>query len=134
MSVGVVVPGDLTEEKRARIAELVRMAAGINEGRGDAVSVQPLSQIDSLVEHADGAEATEVEPASPAPAVSAVPQFDRFVVLGAGALLFAVVLVLLLLIWRRAPRTLSSQDRQRVLEEIQRALAEEGSVAAGRAR
>jgi flagellar M-ring protein FliF len=45
LSVGVIVPGDLSDDKKRRISDLVRMAAGINEGRGDAVVVQPLDQL-----------------------------------------------------------------------------------------
>ena len=59
MSVGVVVRGQLSDEKQARIAQLVRMAAGLSDRRGDALTVEPL-------------EATETKAASPEPAATAV--------------------------------------------------------------
>jgi len=45
MSVGVIVPGTLDDTKRQRITDLVRVAAGLNVARGDAVVVEPLDEL-----------------------------------------------------------------------------------------
>jgi flagellar M-ring protein FliF len=45
MSVGVIVPGTLDDTKRQRIVDLVRVAAGVNVARGDAVVVEPLEEL-----------------------------------------------------------------------------------------
>jgi flagellar M-ring protein FliF len=51
ISVGVVVPDAISDERREKVTELVRVAAGLDERRGDALTVQPLSQMDLAVEH-----------------------------------------------------------------------------------
>lgn len=48
MSIGVIVPGALSDDKRKRIVALVSMAAGASLGRGDQIDVEPL---DALVPH-----------------------------------------------------------------------------------
>jgi flagellar M-ring protein FliF len=128
MSVGVVVRGQLSAEKQARIAQLVRMAAGLNERRGDAVSVEPL-------------EATESRAAPSEPAVAAVgavpipvlppakPQASAAPALAvwAGAAgVIASVIVILLALQRRgstAARPLTAAERAALLNELQQTFA-----------
>ena len=119
MSVGVVVRGQLSGEKQARIAQLVRMAAGLNERRGDAVTVEPL-------------EATETRAASPEPAaaaISAVPPLAPVkphapatpAVWVVGVCMTAIVLILLALRRRKpdAVRLLTATERANLLNELQ---------------
>lgn len=136
MSVAVVVPGTLTDERRAKIAELVRVAAGIDDLRGDAISVQSLAGM-SNVESTPPAviEATEPSDASPPRAreiVSSSIAREPMVIAAVIALVVAALLVLGIRL--RRPRTLSPEERRRILEEIQRTLADDDGVAGGRAR
>jgi flagellar M-ring protein FliF len=131
ISVGVVVPDAVSDERREKLTELVRMAAGLDAGRGDAVTVQPLSQIDLAVEH---------DIAAPEAASSATPQAPgKAPALPASWLLGMAAfagLVLLVLARRRAstPRTLSEEERQSILDDIQRALSEEAASTRGHVR
>jgi flagellar M-ring protein FliF len=139
MSVGVVVRGQLSAEKQARIAQLVRMAAGLNERRGDAVTVQPL-------------EAAEARAASPEPAAAAIgavptpilppakPQTSAApaLALWAGAAgVTAGVLVILLALRRResvAARPLTAAARAALLIELQQTFAAPATAGAASER
>ncbi len=74
LSVGVVLQGELDAEKQKRVTDLVRMAAGINEQRGDAIVVLALDQVSARpttpAETMDVASSPtpHTEPAAPAPA------------------------------------------------------------------
>jgi flagellar M-ring protein FliF len=134
ISVGVVVPDAVSDERRAKVAELVRMAAGIDERRGDAITVQPLSQIDRAAK-----DEPDVEPVRSEAGVSqqriergGVPPFSA----GLMALLVLFAIGTIALIVRRRPsaRALSDQERQSLLEDIHRALAEESRAPRGHAR
>ena len=133
MSVGVVVRGELSDEKQARIAQLVRMAAGLSERRGDAVTVQPL-------------EAPETRTASPAalaagpmsavpvpqPAKSNVPAAPAVGVLVAVVGLAGCVVLVLLGTRRRKPaasRLLTAAERTRLLNELQQTFAAPATAA-----
>lgn len=133
ISIGVVVPDALNEERRAKVTQLVKMAAGIDERRGDAVTVQPLSQM-SLAPMHD----VEVAPSpdAPPPTVSVrtvAPLPYSTGLLGAVAVL-ALGTVVLLLRRRRPVRALSDDARQNLLEDIQRALAEDARATRGQLR
>jgi flagellar M-ring protein FliF len=134
ISVGVVVPDAISDERRAKVTELVRVAAGLDERRGDALTVQPLSQIDlaAEIDSADTPRAVAAgEVAHNANKAASFPANGLFVI---GAALAAVVL--LVLMRRRAPasRALSEQERQSILDDIQRALSEESASTRGHER
>jgi flagellar M-ring protein FliF len=126
MSVGVVVRGQLNDEKQARIAQLVRMAAGLNERRGDAVTVQPL----------EAAETRAAAPETPAVAIGAGPTLAPAkpnapaapalgVWVGAAGVI-ACVLLLLLAPRRRKPavaRQLTAVERADLLNDLQQTFA-----------
>jgi len=129
LSVGVIVPGDLSEDKRRRICDLVRMAAGINEGRGDAVVVQPLDQLGvaKIAPPAVGAGAVIESPAAE-PAVVQKPvqrAWDTslrvivfiFALIG---LSFAVTLSRRRIKPQESP--LTALQRQRLLRDLEQAL------------
>jgi flagellar M-ring protein FliF len=138
MSVGVVVPGDLPEDKRKRISDLVRMAAGINEARGDAVVVQPLDQL-GIARAAVSAGETVAEPdpvAAPAvreaavPAIASAPRTSArwWLAAGLAALVFAVIGLLAGLVIGRVrtqSAALSAEQRQQMLTDLERSLAAE---------
>jgi flagellar M-ring protein FliF len=129
MSVGVIVPGDLSLEKQKHMTELVRMAAGINEQRGDAIVVQALDQLRSDAVPVVAEPAPENVPANAPPAPPAV--MDKHLpsqawqalpwLIGALVVLAAVAS---LRRFRRGPQTLSPRERQVLLLEIRRSLEE----------
>jgi flagellar M-ring protein FliF len=134
MSVGVIVPGDLSDDKRRRITDLVRMAAGINEARGDAVVVQPLDQL-GIAKAA--VQPAEVEPDSPRNDVRVDSPVARAMVpavrwwlpaLLAGAAFAALGTLAGLMVGRRAlahQAPLTALQRQQLLAEMERALTAE---------
>lgn len=142
LSIGVVVPGDLGADKQQRIAELVRVAAGVNEQRGDAIVVQPLDQLGSKL-----VQEREVEEVAP-PVVAAAKTAPlagawlaplttgtntwTFAALAAVALIFIVFMQRQLRGRLRAgtPAALSTEQRQNLLLEIERSL-ETGAAAHG---
>jgi flagellar biosynthesis/type III secretory pathway M-ring protein FliF/YscJ len=131
----VIVPGDLSDDKRRRISDLVRMAAGINEGRGDAVVVQPLDELGVAKVNAPTAGETIIgerpaqELRSAAPAQVAHESARR----AWGLLLPALVVIFVLIgiavgvtIGRRRGRPqeapLSALERQRLLRDLEQVL------------
>jgi flagellar M-ring protein FliF len=141
LSVGVVVPGDLSPDKQQRIADLVRVAAGVNEQRGDAIVVQPLDQLSSKAsqEHDVEEAVPPVAAAKSAPVARAwsspfISGTNTWIVaaLAAGALLLFVLAQRLLQGRARhgVPPVLSTEQRQNLLLEIERAL-ETGAPAQG---
>lgn len=127
MSVGVVVRGGLTDEKQARITQLVRMAAGLNERRGDAVTVQPLESSETRTA---SPEAMMSGPASAVPVAAAakltVPAAPTVGVLVAVVGLAGCVTLILLVTRRRKPtvaRLLTADERARLLTELQQTFA-----------
>jgi flagellar M-ring protein FliF len=130
MSVGVVVRGQLSDEKQARIAQLVRMAAGLNERRGDAVTVQLLDATETRA--ARGAQPPEpaaaaigAEPIPPPvkPTASVAPSLALLA--GAAGLIAGLLLVLLGTRPRKsAPaRPLTAAERADLLNELQQTFA-----------
>jgi flagellar M-ring protein FliF len=125
MSVGVVVRGDLNPEKQARIAQLVRMAAGLNEKRGDAISVQPLDAADvrTAVAPTPVNGTGEISPPMATPArASEIPTKT----LWAEGLLATFVLAIAGLLFMRRPRStrlLSADERAQLLQELQQNFA-----------
>jgi flagellar M-ring protein FliF len=134
ISVGVVVPDAITEDQRSKVTELVKMAAGIDEHRGDAITVQPLSQLGLAPEHQGS-----VESASGAPQAQQQRSERRDDSQYSAGLIAALVLLALAVVAfgvrRRTPaRALTDQERQTLLDDIQRALAEESRATRGHAR
>lgn len=129
MSIGVVVPGALDDAKRQRIADLVRVAAGINSARGDAVVVEPLDQLASMspsqgrsVAGASVAPDTRTADGGTAAADRPVPWGRVFVLGSLGAAILLVLGVLLgRSVWRRQT-ALSPAERQQLLLELEGAL------------
>lgn len=150
MSIGVIVPGTLTDDKQQRISELVGIAAGASEARGDEIDVEPLDALASgHAAHLDegaGAQpsasvsqpvtATAVAaPASATPAFAAPAMRKRvpFPFLpwnpaGLGAIALVIGTLVGLSLRQRARRSdtaLTETERQALLAEIEQALAVE---------
>lgn len=131
MSVGVIVPGALDDAKRQRIMDLVRVAAGVNVARGDAIVVEPLDELAAgAASHSAPADReVGVTPEVDAP-VAGVPKEPAHSVLSLWAPVIAVVLIAAaliagLLLRRGSPRTrklLTHSERQQLLLELESAL------------
>jgi flagellar M-ring protein FliF len=127
MSVGVVVRGQLSQEKQSRITQLVRMAAGLNDKRGDAVTVEPLEANESRAALPEAAAAAipAVPTSTPAkPSAPAAPARMAFAAI-AGVIALAVLVVVL---GRRrhtsaAVRQLTDAERADLLNELQQTFA-----------
>lgn len=142
MSIGVVVPGSLTEEKRQRITALVRMAAGVVDQRGDQIDVEPLDAIESArtaSTPAVGAAMSEALPpartvAVHVPAVRATVFRWDAIELGTVTSLIAGGLLGVALGRRaRARKPLAPSERQKLLAEMERALSVDVPVARSQA-
>lgn len=133
MSVGVIVRGQLGDEKQARIAQLVRMAAGLNERRGDAVTVQPLEAAETRAAAPEAAGGTVEATSLPPPAKPNASAAPALGVLVGGVAVAACVLLILLIPRRRKPavaRPLTAAERADLLEELQQTFATPTTAAA----
>ena len=108
------------------------MAAGIDASRGDAVSVQPLSQLDDRLEPEAAVEAVPQRIPSSAPSQKSAAGSDPPWIVG-GLVAAVILIAALAIIQTMRRRPLSPEQRQRMLEDIQRALTDE-NVAGSRAR
>ena len=147
VSVGAIVPENMTEDQLARVREVIAMSVGFNAERGDAITVQPLSRIVTQLKET-GAEAGAADQTSAVrdipPGVSASQH--RFVGLawwpqGATAqgltiavALMVVVFVVIFLRHRAVPvdhRRLSASERRQLLEEVRSWIAYEKAHPSG---
>jgi flagellar M-ring protein FliF len=134
LSVGVIVPGDVDAGTQARIEEIVRVAAGISEDRGDIVVVQSLDGI--AADHRPAVELPEAAGAATraiaeesqvaAPATAAVtparaPWWSQWYAWAAGGLLLSGLLLALTRRGGPAGR-LSSHERAQLLADVKASL------------
>jgi flagellar M-ring protein FliF len=135
ITVGVIVPPRVDEVQRSRLVELVAVAAGIDEARGDLISVQALGETQVI----ESNESLRGEPAanSDGPDVIASATQDSGAHLsrlslervGLGVLFILILgLMAMLGLRRQASRKLSDAERERLLREIQQALGEDSRV------
>jgi flagellar M-ring protein FliF len=130
LSVGVVVPGALDDAKRQRIVDLVRVAAGVNLARGDAIVVEPLDQLATSqvpvppTATSEAPNTHEGERTVEAPAATPVTAWTRIGMIAAAVAALALFAGLLLgreVAVRR--KALTFAERQQLLLELERALA-----------
>jgi flagellar M-ring protein FliF len=129
LSIGVVVPGELSPERQKRVTDLVSMAAGINEQRGDAVVVLALDQVSArpaqAVEKAEPTEAFALAEESAAPARVALSFREAFPWVVGGITLLIVLLAISFLgarARRGPPKALTEREREALLLELQQTL------------
>jgi flagellar M-ring protein FliF len=141
LSIGILVPGELSAEKQERITALVRAAAGVREGRGDTIVVQPIEELSAHVPAAPAAASTAAPvPAVPVPQASVpsqAPKGSPMAWTNTTVWLPLVLLVILAAAWLysrqsspeplRVAGPLSSEERQQLLLEIQEVLDGQGS-------
>jgi len=124
MSVGVVVRGSLSPDKQQHIAQLVKMAAGLNEHRGDAVTVQALEV--ASAQPAPIAPPEDVKPAVPPAAVRAATIQPWMPIPIAVAIVVMILVAAAFALRRRRapePAPLSATDRENLLKELELALS-----------
>jgi flagellar M-ring protein FliF len=146
LTVGVVVPSGLADEQLQRIRELVLVAAGLDEARGDVVNVSRLDPsavgvtavgIAKPVSN-DAAAESDAAGVDAGPMTAAVgkggARLDWLHSRGlwylaaafAALLLIAALLGIAARLWRR--RSLSDRQREELLQEIRRTLSESAAV------
>lgn len=131
MTIGVIVPGALTAAKRDRITELVSVAAGASDRRGDEIDVESLAGLGSHPLEAASAILAATPPSEPHAAALAVPRRTtvaarpwRAIGLAAAALLAMGALLGAGLGRRGRAGTppLTGAERQQLLEQLEQAL------------
>jgi flagellar M-ring protein FliF len=132
LSIGVIVPGNMDLATQQRIEDLVRVAAGLNETRGDVVVVQNLDGIGSVggvaipavADPLAAAEAAlpEVAPAAAPVAATSMRWQPWYPWAGGAALLLIIVMVLLLRRGATDARQ-SDDERARLLADVKASLA-----------
>jgi flagellar M-ring protein FliF len=132
LSVGVVLPGRVDQQRIQRVSDIVSMAVGLHRQRGDAIAVHAVDDLLSARTspstgsgQAPAAAASQLElpPAieAPQPARSAATGFDLSVPIAAAlAMLVAVVLALLIGAARRRPEpaAMSAEEREKALAQV----------------
>jgi flagellar M-ring protein FliF len=128
LSVGVIVPGALDSGMQERIEDMVRVAAGINESRGDVVVVQTLDGIGSAgvspLPETMAPAAAEDAASPPAAAVSAAPVrpwWQAWYAWAAAAV--GILLIVALLLRGGGDGRLSEDERARLLADVKASLA-----------
>lgn len=142
LGVGVVVPAETGEERRAAIRDLVAVTVGFDGARGDAMAVYslaaPVGTATGVVTASEGgvetgvlgADAGALDP--PPPAVSFMDQLSASALgrepwmIGLGGLTALAALMLVVLIWNatrrpwgpQSPRRLSAPEREQMLQQI----------------
>jgi flagellar M-ring protein FliF len=136
MSIGVIVPGSLTDGKRQRIVELVSTAAGASESRGDQIDIETLAALrgasaGTSVGTNGGTPAHEPRALDvPLRTSPPVARYSTALGLGAGAcLVLGALLGVALGRGRARAKPLSPRERQRLLLEMERALTVETAPA-----
>jgi flagellar M-ring protein FliF len=128
LSVGVIVPADTDRGAQERIEDLVRVAAGIDDARGDVVVVQSIEGLGASANEPPAVAAPAVESESllsatpPVVAAVAQPWWKGWYVWAGGGLLLAALLLIVLLRPREGSVRLSSEERARLLADVKSSL------------
>jgi flagellar M-ring protein FliF len=131
LTVGVVVPGSLDIATQERIMDLVRVAAGVDESRGDLIVVQSLTQlgadnefdrvaVESTPPAVTAAEVSADEPTKTVVAAAPDAKPVHWVVWLIGGLV--VLALVAMLLRRRGQGQLTQREREELLAEIRGSL------------
>jgi flagellar M-ring protein FliF len=124
LNIAVVVKRNLSESELARVRQLVATAVGLQPGRGDAVAVHSLAELNATATPAASPAAALAAPPVSRTAVPATSQSPSGTVAVVLAVLLVLVLVLLVagwLAWSRR-RPVASVVRPALTEQERRAL------------
>jgi flagellar M-ring protein FliF len=131
VSVGVLLHGEVTPTRMEQIKEVVRMAAGIDAQRGDAIAVHSVDRVAS--DAAAGLQPVE----TPVMEVAQTEAGNRDALLGILGVSLAIILVLILVYvaverYRSGGRgrKLSPEERERMLRQLHDWVAAEGATGA----
>jgi flagellar M-ring protein FliF len=141
MTVAVLVRQPLNEDQVAKLKEVVTLAVGYNEARGDAVVVYPMAQFQQVgaptPAEAEAAAGPVEAPVAPAARPAAQPNQVAFALVALVALGLGLGVVFLLRSRRptatAAPARLSATERAQMVSDI-RQWIEHAPVAAGEVR
>ena len=140
ITVSIVVPRDETPERIAQLTALVAGAIGLDENRQDSIEIHPLSDR-LLTDRPLSSDSDNVVPVNNSGSVElstdgnvnavdssniakwSLPQ-DKQILMIAGVVLFAAITLIVMLARRTEPRTLSDDERQRLLLQVRNWLAE----------
>lgn len=129
LSVAILVPTSVDEERVIKVKALIAAAVGLNVQRGDQIEVAALIE-GAAQTRASAAE--EIESASPTlpPSISPTTPQPRLLTWVLGSIAAGGALLVGILLGRSSrPRTLSRVERERGLAQIRTWLAHEGSSA-----
>jgi flagellar M-ring protein FliF len=127
LSIGIIVPEATDPSRRQRIEEIVRAAAGIDDARGDMISVQSVRDLGAateanaalLPEQADDRSIGTAEPDDSAPQLQARTPVQRWDAPWIAIAIVVLLVVLLAVRFAMRPRGLSQTDRESLLRELQ---------------
>jgi flagellar M-ring protein FliF len=139
ITVGVIVPSRIGEDQQRRIKEFVQVAAGIDESRGDIVSIQSLSSTDVAAQAEHGTSGDESFGDRPLGGSTeggkTLSNFWTATQLSPAAMLGLLLAVLVLgglagvALRSNRPRALTEEERAQMLKDVRRALGDDGRVA-----
>ncbi|OHX12067.1 flagellar M-ring protein FliF [Chromobacterium sphagni] len=125
ISVGIISNASLSDSTVERLRGVIAMAVGLDSARGDGIAFSAMDNIQAVAAPAANAEAAS---AARKPAADLGPLWVGLVV---GALAIALALAAWLLRRKAAARALSEAEREKVLRQVQRWLAEEQPASEG---
>jgi flagellar M-ring protein FliF len=127
LSIGIIVPETTDASRKHKIEEIVRAAAGVDDARGDVISVQDVRDLGAVTapnadlqpEQADDASTGTAGRSDSAPRPRARPPAQGW---NASWIAIAIAVLLAILVVVRfaiRPRELSQTDRESLLRELQ---------------
>jgi flagellar M-ring protein FliF len=127
LSIGIIVPEATDASRKQKIEEIVRAAAGVDDARGDVISVQSVRDLGAvadrntelLPEQADDASVETADRGDSAPQPRATSPTQGWNALWTALAIIAVVALLVVVRSARRPRALSQTDRESLLRELQ---------------
>jgi flagellar M-ring protein FliF len=127
LSIGIIVPEATDTTRKQKIEEIVRAAAGVDDTRGDVISVQSVRDLGAttdasaelLPEKADDASTNASEQSEPTPQARARPSAPSWNASWIAIAIAGLLAVLVVVRFAIRPRGLSQTDRESLLRELQ---------------
>ncbi len=131
LNVGVMLPAYVSEEMQARLQQVIAMAVGLDEARGDGIVFSVLTATEAITESIKATEATS----NPPQTVSAKAMLSKrqWLWLGGGAVGVLFLLTVFAVQLRRSKRlqnasTLSEAERAKILVHVKQWLEDDASM------
>jgi flagellar M-ring protein FliF len=138
LSIGIIVPEAIDPSRKQKIEEIVRAAAGVDDTRGDVISVQSVRDLGATDDASaqllpeqpdDEASTTAAERSDPAPQSRARPPSPAWNTSWIAIAIAVLLAVLVAVRFAIRPRGLSQTDRDSLLRELQAELGVKSPVA-----